>query len=190
LLCTTTQRAGDIFLISRGNPTEEIWIWYGFGVVVGEYIFLVFLTAIVLTYVRSKPSLPPPIIVPFVEADESVYFQAMSEKRRTSEKRHEDFMVSGGCTKVFMSDKSTDMKIHEIPFEPVVMSFKDVWYTVKIPKKDDIDLLQGVSGFFEPGSLTALMGSSGAGKTSSSLIITITLRPSSSSLYSLAPSSI
>lgn len=118
-----------------------------------------------LTYVRSKPSLPPPIIVPFVEADENVYFQAMSEKRRTSEKRHEEFLMSGGSTKVFMSDKSTDMKIHEIPFEPVVMSFKDVWYTVKIPKKDDIDLLQGVSGFFEPGSLTALMGSSGAGKT-------------------------
>jgi ABC-type multidrug transport system ATPase subunit len=30
---------------------------------------------------------------------------------------------------------------------------------------DKLDLLQGVNGYFKPGTMTALMGSSGAGKT-------------------------
>ncbi len=36
---------------------------------------------------------------------------------------------------------------------------------VMLPNGDALDLLRGVSGFFEPGTVTALMGSSGAGKT-------------------------
>ena len=42
---------------------------------------------------------------------------------------------------------------------------KDIWYTVKTKEGEELDLLRGVSGFFEPGTVTALMGSSGAGKT-------------------------
>ncbi|KAE9261052.1 hypothetical protein PF008_g32945, partial [Phytophthora fragariae] len=45
--------------------------------------------------------------------------------------------------------------------------FKDLWYTVPDPTnpKDTIDLLKGISGYALPGTITALMGSSGAGKT-------------------------
>jgi ABC-type multidrug transport system permease subunit len=77
----------------------------------------------------------------------------------------------------------------EIPFEPVSFAFKDICYTVKVGKNEELDLLKGVSGYFEPGTVTALvrltgfhflvrsksiryinflyvqMGSSGAGKT-------------------------
>ncbi|GMF16363.1 unnamed protein product [Phytophthora lilii] len=51
---------------------------------------------------------------------------------------------------------------------PVTLAFHDLWYSVPLPggkKGEDIDLLQGVSGFAWPKTMTALMGSSGAGKT-------------------------
>ncbi|KAG6606657.1 pleiotropic drug resistance protein ABC superfamily [Phytophthora cinnamomi] len=52
-------------------------------------------------------------------------------------------------------------------FIPVTLAFRDLWYSVPDPThpKATIDLLKGVSGFALPGTITALMGSSGAGKT-------------------------
>ncbi|KAG6611409.1 pleiotropic drug resistance protein ABC superfamily [Phytophthora cinnamomi] len=51
-------------------------------------------------------------------------------------------------------------------FIPVTLAFRDLWYSVPDPThpKATIDLLKGVSGFALPGTITALMGSSGAGK--------------------------
>ena len=46
------------------------------------------------------------------------------------------------------------------------LTFKDVCYTVKAStSKDKLQLLKGISGYFAAGKMTALMGSSGAGKT-------------------------
>ncbi|KAG3100669.1 hypothetical protein PI124_g14908 [Phytophthora idaei] len=52
-------------------------------------------------------------------------------------------------------------------FVPVTLAFKDLWYSVPDPSgsKASIDLLKGISGYALPGTITALMGSSGAGKT-------------------------
>ena len=57
------------------------------------------------------------------------------------------------------------IKAAELPFEPVTFAFKDIGYRVTLKDKTEKVLLKGVSGFFEPGTMTALMGSSGAGKT-------------------------
>uniref|UniRef100_A0A7N0VKM0 ABC transporter domain-containing protein n=1 Tax=Kalanchoe fedtschenkoi TaxID=63787 RepID=A0A7N0VKM0_KALFE len=51
-----------------------------------------------------------------------------------------------------------------LPFEPATISFEDVQYFVKTPKKRR-QLLKDVTGSFRPGVLTALMGVTGAGKT-------------------------
>ncbi|CAN1280685.1 ABC transporter G family member 40, partial [Linum perenne] len=60
-----------------------------------------------------------------------------------------------------------------LPFEPHSITFDDVIYSVDMPQEmkaqgvdeDKLVLLKGVSGAFRPGVLTALMGVSGAGKT-------------------------
>ncbi|KAF1332923.1 Atp-binding protein, partial [Globisporangium splendens] len=63
--------------------------------------------------------------------------------------------------------------IAEIPkiektFTSVTLAFMDLWCTVPLsrnPKHDTIDLLKGITGYALPGTMAALMGSSGAGKT-------------------------
>ncbi|KAK9229253.1 hypothetical protein WN944_022212 [Citrus x changshan-huyou] len=60
-----------------------------------------------------------------------------------------------------------------LPFEPHSLIFDEVTYSVDMPQEmklqgvleDKLVLLNGVSGAFRPGVLTALMGVSGAGKT-------------------------
>ncbi|CAN6441234.1 unnamed protein product [Victoria cruziana] len=60
-----------------------------------------------------------------------------------------------------------------LPFTPLAMTFNDVNYYVDMPPEmkdqgvteDRLQLLRGVTGAFRPGILTALMGVSGAGKT-------------------------
>ncbi|XP_061986018.1 pleiotropic drug resistance protein 3-like [Populus nigra] len=60
-----------------------------------------------------------------------------------------------------------------LPFEPLVMTFKDVQYYVDTPLEmrkrgvlqKKLQLLSDITGAFRPGILTALMGVSGAGKT-------------------------
>nr|GMD41355.1 pleiotropic drug resistance protein 1-like [Ipomoea batatas] len=60
-----------------------------------------------------------------------------------------------------------------LPFEPHSIAFDEIKYAVDMPQEmkaqgfteDRLELLKGVSGAFRPGVLTALMGISGAGKT-------------------------
>ncbi|CBI20982.3 unnamed protein product, partial [Vitis vinifera] len=60
-----------------------------------------------------------------------------------------------------------------LPFEPLSISFDEIRYAVDMPQEmkaqgvteDRLELLKGVSGSFRPGILTALMGVTGAGKT-------------------------
>ena len=54
----------------------------------------------------------------------------------------------------------------DLGFKPVELVFKDLKYTVTIPKTGrDKVLLQNINGYATPGRLTALMGSTGAGKS-------------------------
>jgi ABC-type multidrug transport system ATPase subunit len=60
-----------------------------------------------------------------------------------------------------------------LPFKPLSMSFSDIKYFVDMPAEmkaqgvtaERLQLLCGVTGAFRPGILTALVGVSGAGKT-------------------------
>ncbi|XP_031487829.1 pleiotropic drug resistance protein 1-like [Nymphaea colorata] len=60
-----------------------------------------------------------------------------------------------------------------LPFTPLSITFDDIRYSVDMPPEmkargfteNKLELLKGVSGAFRPGVLTALMGVTGAGKT-------------------------
>uniref|UniRef100_A0A6T7S652 ABC transporter domain-containing protein n=1 Tax=Hanusia phi TaxID=3032 RepID=A0A6T7S652_9CRYP len=75
---------------------------------------------------------------------------------------------------------STNLSFQSSECPPLSVEFKDLYYRVLVPSQDDApkrgicgakkkmvskDILKGITGVFQPGSLTAIMGASGAGKT-------------------------
>jgi ABC-type lipoprotein export system ATPase subunit len=78
--------------------------------------------------------------------------------------------VTGGS---LITDRGSDDEeefdlAHEvaIPFTRVDLTFKAIHYTVKSSiTNEQLELLKGIDGVVEAGKMTALMGSSGAGKT-------------------------
>lgn len=61
---------------------------------------------------------------------------------------------------VSLTEEETQVGIREAHF-----TWKDVTYTVPIGRNENKELLHEVNGYALPGRLCALMGSSGAGKT-------------------------
>jgi len=62
-------------------------------------------------------------------------------------------------------DGSSETEKADLIKNTSVFTWKNLTYTVKVPGGERV-LLDKVSGFIRPGSLGALMGSSGAGKVS------------------------
>ncbi|ETW08015.1 hypothetical protein H310_02393 [Aphanomyces invadans] len=63
---------------------------------------------------------------------------------------------------------ANDSNVNSLAFVPVTLSFRDLYYTIDVgtrKNKTTRQLLKGIHGCFQPGMLTALMGSTGAGKT-------------------------
>lgn len=75
-------------------------------------------------------------------------------------------------------DDADDSQEVAIPFQKVDLTFQDIRYTVQSSVGDErLELLKGIDGLVEAGKMTALMGSSGAGKTT--LMDVLALRKSS-----------
>lgn len=63
-------------------------------------------------------------------------------------------------------EEDDNKKETKLPFQKVNLTFKDVHYFVSSSVGNEkLELLKGVDGVVEAGKMTALMGSSGAGKT-------------------------
>ncbi|RWR83360.1 ABC transporter G family member 39-like protein [Cinnamomum micranthum f. kanehirae] len=84
--------------------------------------------------------------------------------------------ASATSTNGFAKTKDTKKKTKRgmvLPFVPLSLAFDNIKYSIDMPPEmkkrgmqdDRLMLLKGVSGAFRPGVLTALMGVSGAGKT-------------------------
>lgn len=64
------------------------------------------------------------------------------------------------------NQEETDIQDVRIPFKPVALSFENICYDVKASTSNEsLRLLHNVHGAFKSGRMCALMGSSGAGKT-------------------------
>ncbi|KAF4322110.1 hypothetical protein G195_002965 [Phytophthora kernoviae 00238/432] len=120
-------------------PSEKSWVWYGVVFMVAAYVFFMMLSYFALEYHRYER--PEHIDLPH------------EEKKTTT-----------------TADEGVYSSYAERKVEPVSVAFKDLWYTVQAPAgpgqpAQSLDLLKGITGFALPGKITALMGSTGAGKT-------------------------
>ncbi|KAK4428052.1 Pleiotropic drug resistance protein 1 [Sesamum alatum] len=128
-------------LKSLGFFSGSYWYWIGVGALSGMILFFNCLCILALKYL--DPTGKPQAVLPENEHEGST--ERIEQKKR-------DIVL---------------------PIEPHSIAFDDVKYSVDMPQEmksrgateDRLLLLKGVSGAFRPGVLTALMGVSGAGKT-------------------------
>ncbi|TMW61663.1 hypothetical protein Poli38472_010726 [Pythium oligandrum] len=143
----------SLFAIETGKE----WLWYGVIYLVASAIVCMSLAAFVLEHKRyeghhnttlddeieDRPFIP----VSDSETEDNQYALVNTPRREVA---------------VNINASSYERRII-----PVSLAFRDLWYAVPDPAnpKEELNLLKGINGFAMPGKMTALMGSSGAGKT-------------------------
>ncbi|XP_071691961.1 pleiotropic drug resistance protein 1-like isoform X2 [Rutidosis leptorrhynchoides] len=145
----TNTTLGKSIITARGLFAEAYWYWIAIAASIG-FIFLF----------NSCFGLSLEFLNPFGKS------RPLSSQT-DSDKNAVELSASGTG-----SDR-TKKKGMILPFEPHSITFNDVKYSVDMPhemrdqgtNEDRLLLLKSVSGAFRPGVLTALMGVSGAGKT-------------------------
>ena len=157
----TSYEADDIlkrvgFVYDGDKPFEQDWIFWAYIFMCGHIFLSIFISAIVLSSVRVQTKSPPTFEAIEREVEES---GETSENSGTSEREDAN-----------------------IPFQPITLSFASVCYDVKPSTGgEDIRLLHDVNGYFRAGRMCALMGESGAGKTT--LMDVIAMRKNSGKIF-------
>nr|AMR34859.1 PDR transporter [Artemisia annua] len=139
---------GKSIITSRGFFTDAYWYWLGVVASVGFIFFFNLCFGLSLAFLN-----------PFGKSRSTV-------SQNDSDKDSVELSSSDERNK----NKKKGMVL---PFEPHSITFNDVKYSVDMPQEmreqgtneARLTLLKSVSGAFRPGVLTALMGVSGAGKT-------------------------
>ncbi|KAL4610177.1 hypothetical protein ACB092_08G033000 [Castanea dentata] len=148
---------GHNILTLHSIPTEDYWYWIGVGVLLAYALLFSNIVTLALTYLNP------------LRKAKTVMSLNVAEKNSALNG------VGGGGSKFDPPSAEEDRKKKGmiLPFQPLTMTFLNVNYFVDMPKEMKIkgipekklQLLSNVSGVFSPGVLTALVGSSGAGKT-------------------------
>jgi ABC-type multidrug transport system ATPase subunit len=164
---------------SFGIFTDRIWIWMA---VLFNWMYLLLVTGVGALALRfTNPPSPKPS-VPLEEQQTQTkegmgrYLGRGRLKQVTIKKAKQDIPLSEGACEAKPKDKAAPVK-----FDPISLVCRDVKYYVPDPsggsspgvvkgsRDKDIEgklqLLKGIDFYAEPGKLTALMGGSGAGKT-------------------------
>ncbi|KAH6836491.1 pleiotropic drug resistance 12 [Perilla frutescens var. hirtella] len=165
-------KLGALVLESRGFFPGAHWYWIGVGASIGFMFLFNICYMICLTYLNS------------FEKHQAVLPEEDEDAENGSSANHVTGQVAAS-TQRSISSGILPMRTEAIeangnqkrgmilPFEPHSITFDDVRYSVDLPAEmkalgateDRLVLLKEVSGAFRPGVLTALMGVSGAGKT-------------------------
>ncbi|CAN6452411.1 unnamed protein product [Victoria cruziana] len=172
---------GKALLKSRGMFTHEYWYWISIGALIGFSILFNICFVLALKYLNPIGSRHS--ILPDEESKEynkkSRSFRKQNSKPSDFDSRFHDPVSEEINMAVRKSNVSTVAETTSsrrgmvLPFQPLSLAFDHVNYYVDMPsemrsqgiEESKLQLLSDVSGAFRPGVLTALVGVSGAGKT-------------------------
>ncbi|KAL6334331.1 hypothetical protein AAG906_014732 [Vitis piasezkii] len=139
----STESLGVTVLKSRGFSTDAHWYWIGAGALLGFIFVFNFFYTLCLNYLN-----------PFEKHQAVITEESDNAKTATTEGEE--------MVEAIAEAKHNKKKGMVLPFQPHSITFDDIRYSVDMP---ETGAAEGVSGAFRPGVLTALMGVSGAGKT-------------------------
>lgn len=166
---------GKVVLRARGLFTEAKWYWIGVGALLIYTFVSNVLFSIALTYLNSKGKPQANL-----SEDNVVKENASTELpvRGNSSSEREVNIPRSILSTSSRAGSSTQVDQNcrhgmALPFEPLSITFSEIKYSVDMPQamrlqgitEERLLLLKGISGSFRPGVLTALMGVTGAGKT-------------------------
>ncbi|XP_065866305.1 pleiotropic drug resistance protein 1-like [Euphorbia lathyris] len=162
---TSTESLGVQFMKARGFFPHAYWYWIGVGALAGFMLLFNLLFTLALTFLDQFEK--PQAIIPDETEERERTGRALQLSRKESSHNGNEIRPSG------TESSHNKKKGMVLPFEPHSITFDNVIYSVDMPQEmknqgigdDKLVLLKGVSGAFRPGILTALMGVSGAGKT-------------------------
>ncbi|XP_065867197.1 pleiotropic drug resistance protein 2-like isoform X3 [Euphorbia lathyris] len=154
---------GISLLKERGFFTTEGWFWACIGALLGFSVVLNILVVFALTYLSAPVEKNKAVNVSDEEKNEVATNSQGIELVATRGHNNSNDNVS----------RNRSMKGMVLPFRPLSLTFNHVNYSVDMPaemkaqgfEEDRLQLLKNVGGAFRPGTLTALVGVSGAGKT-------------------------
>ncbi|KAA8495125.1 ABC transporter G family member 14 [Porphyridium purpureum] len=161
--------SGEAYATSAQYVREGfVWVWYNILILVGFMALLMSVT-IVLTY-RMRPTeykyrrllngsriADEAEIVKHAEKQQSQRTETHSKLKKTPSK---SVGASGSIV-----EPHVDVDLRMAHRKPALLVWRNLSYTVPIGKGQTKQLLKGIDGFCRPGRMIALMGSSGAGKT-------------------------
>ncbi|KAL3726508.1 hypothetical protein ACJRO7_031410 [Eucalyptus globulus] len=172
---STNEPLGIQVLKSRGFFTEAYWYWIGLGALFGFIILFNFGFTVALALLNSfgkshtVKSDDPEGNKNVDRIEGSIQLQSRGSSLRNGSGRSSKPTPPWPETAVASNTKRGMV----LPFEPHSITLDEITYSVDMPREmtnqgapeDRLVLLKGASGSFRPGVLTALMGVSGAGKT-------------------------
>ncbi|KAE8896503.1 hypothetical protein PF003_g19168 [Phytophthora fragariae] len=133
----------DSFSISQGTE----YVWFGIGILLAYYLFFTTLNGLALHFIRY-------------EKYKGVSVKAMTENASEEDNVYVEVRTPGAGDVV-----QTKARGAGLPFTPSNLCIKDLEYFVTLPSGEEKQLLRGITAHFEPGRMVALMGATGAGKT-------------------------
>ncbi|KAI4973612.1 hypothetical protein ZWY2020_041393 [Hordeum vulgare] len=156
---------GNNVLLAHNLGTQNYWYWIGVGALLAYSLLFNVLFTLALTYLHPLQKAQATILENPKESKDVKLFGATSDRNTTTEK----------CDRTNVLEVSAEGTRRKgmLSFQPLTMTFHNVNYYVDMPKEMQargipekrLQLLFEVSGVFRPRVLTALVGSSGAGKT-------------------------
>lgn len=154
---------GETILRQRSLFPENYWYWIGVGAMLGYTFLFNALFTFFLSYLN-----------PLGKQQAVISKEELQERDRR--RKGENVVIElreylqHSCS---LNGKYFKQKGMVLPFQPLSMAFSNINYFVDVPVElkqdgvleDRLQLLVNVTGAFRPGVLTALVGVSGAGKT-------------------------
>ncbi|KAG5243238.1 ABC transporter family protein [Salix suchowensis] len=160
----SVNNTGKVLLKARSFFTEDYWFWICIGALFGFSLLFNVLFIAALTFLN-----------PLGDSKAVTVSDDEKKKKKSSPGRQRagiDMATRNSAEIGGAVDNSTTRGM-VLPFQPLSLAFNHVNYYVDMPAEmrsqgideDRLQLLRDVSGAFRPGVLTALVGVSGAGKT-------------------------
>uniref|UniRef100_A0ACD5WG15 Uncharacterized protein n=2 Tax=Avena sativa TaxID=4498 RepID=A0ACD5WG15_AVESA len=158
---------GKAILRSKGLFTGDWGFWLSVGALIGFTVLFNILYLLALTYLSPSSSSKTHVSD---EVNENEIEKEKISKANASSTTSSIPMVSTGINEA--TNRPTQSQI-VLPFQPLSLCFNHINYYVDMPSEmkeqgfgeSRLQLLSDISGAFKPGFLTALVGVSGAGKT-------------------------